>query len=65
MVNVRVCVMSHEWIFDVLADLRAYADRNDLPEIAAKTDELLGVARDEIAGRALSQDGDTPSGRMN
>lgn len=65
MVNVRVRVMSHEWIFDVLADLRAYADRNDLPEIAAKTDELLGVARAEIAARQKNGGKDTPSGRMN
>ncbi|MBC2834270.1 hypothetical protein [Paragemmobacter straminiformis] len=57
--------MGHEWIFDVLADLRAYAEQNDLPDIARKTEELIAVARDEIAGHAPAGDGDTPSGRMN
>ncbi len=56
--------MSHEWIFDVLADLRAYAEKNGLHGLAEKTDELLAVARDEISGRPRT-DEDTPSGRMN
>ena len=56
--------MSHEWIFDVFADLRAYAEQNGLARIAEKTDELLCIARDEIAGD-LADDGNAPSGRMN
>ena len=56
--------MSHEWIFDVLADLRSYAEKNGLSRLAERTDELLAVARAEISGRA-TQEEDTPSGRMN
>ncbi len=58
--------MSHDWIFDVLADLRSYAERNGLPRLAEKADELLDVARDEIGGLAGQDEGGTPSsGRMN
>lgn len=46
--------MGHEWILDVLADLRAYATQNDLPTLAAKTDETLRTARAELAARPLS-----------
>lgn len=41
--------MSHEWIFDVLRDLRDYALRNDLVATAAKAEEALRVAQVEIA----------------
>lgn len=57
--------MSHEWIFDVLADLRSYAERNGLPRLAEKTDELLDVARDEIGKAGRDDDGSPTSGRMN
>lgn len=57
--------MSHEWIFDVLADLRSYADKNGLQLVSEKTGELLAVARAEIAERAAREDEDTPSSRMN
>ena len=57
--------MSHEWIFDVLADLRVYAEKNGLHLLAEKTDELLVVARSEVAGRPKREGEDTPSGRMN
>jgi hypothetical protein len=40
--------MQHDWIFEVLADLQAYAARNGLPLLAAKADEALRVARAEI-----------------
>lgn len=43
--------MGHEWILDVLADLRAYATQNGLPTLAAKTDETLRTARAELAAR--------------
>ena len=56
--------MSHDWIIDVLADLRAYAEQNGLAKIAEKTEELLCIARDEIAGD-LADGGNGPSGRMN
>ena len=57
--------MGHDWIFDVLADLRAYAEQNGLPKIAAKTEELLCIARDEIGGDLADDGGDIPTGRMN
>ena len=41
--------MRHDWIFDVLADLRSYALKNGLPELAAEVDAALRVARHEIA----------------
>lgn len=59
------CVMSHEWIFDVLADLKSYADQNGLQQVSEKTGELLAVARAEITDRALREGDDTPSNRMN
>ena len=44
--------MGHEWILDVLADLRAYATQNGLLTLAAKADETLRTARAELASRA-------------
>ena len=39
--------MRHDWIFDVLADLHSYADRNGLSGLKAKVEETLVVARQE------------------
>ena len=44
--------MRHDWIFDVLADLRAYADENDLPALAAQVAVTLRVADIEISDEA-------------
>ena len=44
--------MRHDWIFDVLSDLKAYAIKNDLPALAAKVDETLTLARAEVAAQA-------------
>ena len=41
--------MRHEWIFDVLADLRVYAMQHGLIALAAKTEEAQRVARAEVA----------------
>ncbi|MBP9183391.1 MAG: hypothetical protein KBF78_09685 [Fuscovulum sp.] len=41
--------MRHDWVFDVLNDLMAYARRNDLPALAARVEETLAVAAVEIA----------------
>lgn len=41
--------MGHDWVFDVLNDLRTYAEANGLPALAAKADEAIRVAMDEIA----------------
>jgi hypothetical protein len=45
----------HDWIIDVLEDLKTYAKRNGMAELAAKTDETLTVARQEIASKARSE----------
>ena len=41
--------MRHDWIFDVLTDLRKYAEKNDLAAIAAETGRMIEVARKELA----------------
>lgn len=45
--------MAHEWIFDVLQDMRSYASKNGLPALATHLDETLRVARDEIRAPGL------------
>ncbi|MGL6211052.1 MAG: hypothetical protein ACRC14_14615 [Paracoccaceae bacterium] len=40
--------MRHDWIFDVLTDLKAYALANGMVSLARKTDEALDAAREEI-----------------
>lgn len=42
--------MAHEWIFDVLNDMRSYAAKNGLPTLAIQLEETLRVARAEIGG---------------
>lgn len=46
--------MGYDWIFDVLEDLKTFADANGMPALAAKADEALKVATQEVAG--LTQD---------
>lgn len=41
--------MSHEWVYDVLRDLKSYAEANGLLALAAKAEEALRVAQVEIA----------------
>lgn len=41
--------MRHDWILDVLSDLRNYALRNGLAQLATQVDAALRVARAEIA----------------
>ncbi len=40
--------MRHDWVFDVLRDLKSYAVRNDLPQLAASVDQALAAAETEI-----------------
>lgn len=51
--------MRHEWVFDVLEDLKSYALANGLPALAAKAEEALQIAAVEVA--AQSAGGDTPA----
>ncbi|MDR5653677.1 hypothetical protein [Ruixingdingia sedimenti] len=41
--------MRHDWILDVLDDMKTYAARNGLDALAAKVDEALRIARAELA----------------
>jgi hypothetical protein len=62
--------MCHDWILDVLSDLKAYAIKNDLPALAAKVEETLAVTKAEIAAQVDQPTGSvkqtaTPSGRAH
>jgi hypothetical protein len=41
--------MRHDWVFDVLRDLKAYAVKNNLPALAARVEDARAVAEAEIA----------------
>jgi hypothetical protein len=51
----------HNWIIDVLDDLRSYAEANNLPGIALAAQQTLDLAAAEIA--AVSEDAE-PGGLM-
>ncbi len=52
--------MRHDWILDVLADLRSYASKNGLVQLAAEVDHALDVARHEIAAAERNDGGSAP-----
>jgi hypothetical protein len=41
--------MTHDWILDVLADLKAFASANDLRALAEQLDDAKLIAAAEIA----------------
>ncbi len=41
--------MAHEWIIDVLLDLRTFAAKNDMNALAAQLDDTKLMAAIEIA----------------
>jgi hypothetical protein len=47
--------MRHDWIFDVLEDLRVYASLNGLPGTVVQVEEALRIARAEAAPGAGHQ----------
>ena len=49
--------MRHDWIFDVLTDLRLYAQKNNLPETAEGAEVLLRLVRAEVTARTTDDDG--------
>jgi hypothetical protein len=49
-------LMRHEWIFEVLRDMKAYALANGLPALALKAEEALRVARAEVSGASKPVD---------
>lgn len=54
--------MRHDWIFEVLNDLRSYAQKNDLPALAEQAERTLRIARAEIAARGSDPDQGNDSG---
>jgi hypothetical protein len=48
--------MRHDWVFDVLSDLLAYATQNGLPRLAAKVTESIDEARREIGAQGEGPD---------
>jgi hypothetical protein len=46
--------MGHDWVFDVLRDLKTYARSNGLHALAEAADEALNVAVAEITAQAAS-----------
>ncbi|MGP3698245.1 hypothetical protein [Rhodobacter sp. NSM] len=57
--------MKHDWILDVLTDLRTYAERNALVSLAAALDETIRLARAEIGGQPSGPEKDEPPSRPN
>lgn len=62
--NAPGMIMGHDWIFDVLRDLRTYALSNDLPALAAKAEDALRVAEVEIAEKTREGSGGAQSGNQ-
>ena len=44
--------MKHSWMLDVLADLSAYAQKNDLTALAEQLDDTRHVAVSELVAQA-------------
>jgi len=44
--------MSHEWMIDVLLDLRKFAGTNRLSRLAEQLDDTIHIAAAEIAEKA-------------
>lgn len=45
--------MGNDWIIDVLADLRSFAHKNELPLLAAQLNDATLVAQAEISQMSL------------
>ena len=43
--------MGHDWLFEVLADIRTYAERHGMSDLAAQIDATEAVARREVQAR--------------
>lgn len=51
--------MGHDWLFEVLADMKTYAERHGMSRLVAKIAEAEEVARRETAaGQADDDDAD-------
>ena len=48
--------MRHDWIFDVLTDLRSYALQNELRDLAEQVEIALRTARRDVAAADRAED---------
>ena len=55
--------MGHDWLFEVLADMKAYAERHGMSRLVAKIAETEEVARREIAAAGQPGDDDADGSR--
>ena len=55
-------ISKHDWVIDVLTDLRAYAEAHDMPRLADSAAATLAIAREEIAQTRPDDDSGTASG---
>ncbi|MGY6411122.1 MAG: hypothetical protein ACXIUV_08885 [Alkalilacustris sp.] len=54
--------MGHDWLFEVLADMKAYAERHGMADLSNKITEAEEVARREVA-RTDDSSGDPVSSK--
>jgi hypothetical protein len=54
--------MNHDWIFEILRDLRLYAESNGFTSLADKATETLRVAELEIRRGREPKGDDNPGG---
>jgi hypothetical protein len=54
--------MRHDWVFDVLTDLRSYAQSNGLPRLAEQAEQTLRTAREEVDAQARALAETEPAG---
>lgn len=54
--------MGHKWIIDVLADLKSFAQENDLVRLAADLERTTNVAAAEIASVSTGEPPSAASG---
>ena len=57
--------MRHDWIIDVLRNMKDYAHMNGLPALALKVEEALRTAEAEIAASDSGAGGSGPDQRRH
>ena len=56
--------MGHDWVFDVLQDMKDYALANGFLGLAAKVEEAQRIAREEIIAQSQRSASEDPDGSM-
>ena len=56
--------MGHDWVFDVLQDMKDYALANGFHGLAAKVEEAQRIAREEIIAQSQRSTSEDPDGSM-